>query len=165
MIPSYSILVAIMKQLFLEKRLPILLSVIANDRMESVELKPHPEGLACEILGAPNQALKKQIIHFIQNYLEGKPTQLPPLDWKKTTPFTRSVLQRVSQLAPGETCSYSDIAHLMGIPKGARAIGGACGRNPFVFFVPCHRVISLGGMGGFSCGLTYKKELLAFENK
>src|SRR5262249_18707050 len=150
------ILLATMKQEFLEKAIPILISVDANHKMEKVHLTPHPEGLACEILGSADRALVKQIFAFIENYLKGKHLSLPPLDWKRTTPFTRSVLQRVGELKAGETSSYSEIALQLGIPKGARAIGGACGRNPFPFFIPCHRVVSRSGIGGFSCNLTFK---------
>jgi len=31
--------------------------------------------------------------------------------------------------------------------------------------IPCHRILAAGGaLGGFSCGLDWKRELLAVEN-
>lgn len=46
---------------------------------------------------------------------------------------------------------------------GARAVGQACARNPFLIVVPCHRVLSQTGLGGFAYGLTAKKKLLKLE--
>jgi methylated-DNA-[protein]-cysteine S-methyltransferase len=37
------------------------------------------------------------------------------------------------------------------LQSSARAVGGACGANPYPVVVPCHRVIaSDGGLGGFA---------------
>ncbi len=46
---------------------------------------------------------------------------------------------------------------------GARAVGQACAKNPFLIVVPCHRVLSRQGLGGFAYGLTAKKQLLKLE--
>ena len=48
----------------------------------------------------------------------------------------------------------------------ARAVGGACGRNPIPIVVPCHRVVgSDGRLVGFSggAGVATKQWLLDFE--
>ncbi|HHX37681.1 MAG TPA: methylated-DNA--[protein]-cysteine S-methyltransferase [Clostridiaceae bacterium] len=46
----------------------------------------------------------------------------------------------------------------------ARAVGAACGANPFLLFVPCHRVLSKDGkLTGFSSGIENKGHLLDFE--
>ena len=51
----------------------------------------------------------------------------------------------------------------------ARAVGQACGANPFPLVVPCHRVIATGGgLGGFARHgggflLDVKRWLLAHE--
>jgi methylated-DNA-[protein]-cysteine S-methyltransferase len=43
-------------------------------------------------------------------------------------------------------------------------VGSANGRNPVPIIVPCHRVINAGGgLGGYSCGLAYKRLLLELE--
>lgn len=45
----------------------------------------------------------------------------------------------------GETLTYGQLARALN--SSARAIGGACSRNPFPIVVPCHRVTSSGGAG------------------
>jgi len=46
---------------------------------------------------------------------------------------------------------------------GPRAVGRALGANPLPLLVPCHRVIAANGLGGFRCGVGWKRRLLAFE--
>ncbi len=66
----------------------------------------------------------------------------------------------------GKTLSYADIAKRISKPKAVRAVGSACGKNPIVLLVPCHRVIgSSGGLGGYSGGLRIKKWLLEHERR
>ena len=44
----------------------------------------------------------------------------------------------------------------------ARAAGTFCAENRFSLFVPCHRVVAAGGIGGYgSLGVEYKRRLLA----
>lgn len=82
------------------------------------------------------------------------------------TPFQHKVWKGLLGLAPGETVSYGALARRIKNPKAARAVGGACGKNPVVLFVPCHRVIANdGGLGGFSSGLGIKRALLKAEAK
>mgnify|MGYP003351017582 CR=1 FL=1 len=39
----------------------------------------------------------------------------------------------------------------MAVGGGPRAVGNACGANPYPVVVPCHRVVaSGGGLGGFA---------------
>jgi methylated-DNA-[protein]-cysteine S-methyltransferase len=60
--------------------------------------------------------------------------------------------------------TYGRIARSLGIPDGARAVGGALSRNPFPIIIPCHRAIrSNGELGGFQGGLRMKRALLELE--
>lgn len=63
----------------------------------------------------------------------------------------------------GQTATYGEIARATGSPRAARACGQACGANPILLFIPCHRVVSACGLGGFGCGLEWKKRFLALE--
>jgi methylated-DNA-[protein]-cysteine S-methyltransferase len=36
------------------------------------------------------------------------------------------------------------------LKNAPRAVGQACGANPFPLVIPCHRVVATGGLGGFS---------------
>lgn len=154
-----------MKRLFQEKALPMLIAVQGQDKIEKVEFLEHADGLACVISSQASTTLSQAVIHFIEMYLAGNPCSLPPLDWGKMTPFTQDVLHKLASLPFGTTDTYGGIATSIGSPRGARAVGSACGRNPFPFFLPCHRVIGALGIGGFSAGLFFKKILLNFESQ
>ncbi|KAA2264098.1 methylated-DNA--[protein]-cysteine S-methyltransferase [Solihabitans fulvus] len=65
----------------------------------------------------------------------------------------------------GRPITYSDYAALAGRPSAIRAAASACARNAAALFVPCHRVLRLGGkLGGFRWGLDAKQWLLAHES-
>ncbi len=65
----------------------------------------------------------------------------------------------------GEVVTYGELAALAGHPGAARAAGTFCARNRLAPFVPCHRVVSAGGIGSFgSLGVDYKRRLLALEH-
>lgn len=63
----------------------------------------------------------------------------------------------------GETRTYGDLAKQLGAP--AQAIGQACGANPIPILIPCHRILSASGLGGFSApgGVETKVALLRHE--
>lgn len=64
----------------------------------------------------------------------------------------------------GKTCSYGQIAHLIGNPQAVRAVGAANGKNPVSIIAPCHRVIGANGkLTGFAGGLETKAFLLELE--
>jgi methylated-DNA-[protein]-cysteine S-methyltransferase len=86
-----------------------------------------------------------------------------PLDLQGT-PFQRKVWSALLEIPYGQVVSYADLAERIGSPKAFRAVGSANGRNPVPIIVPCHRVINAGGgLGGYSCGLAYKRLLLELE--
>lgn len=60
--------------------------------------------------------------------------------------------------------TYSDVARHLDKPRAARAVGGAVGRNPISFVVPCHRVLGRSGsLTGYHWGLTRKRAILGWE--
>jgi O-6-methylguanine DNA methyltransferase len=75
-----------------------------------------------------------------------------PIDLRDRPAFERRALEAVREVGWGHTTSYGGIAHRIGAPRAARAVGGALGRNPISMIIPCHRVIAgdgtLGGYGG-----------------
>lgn len=94
------------------------------------------------------------------------------LDLADRPAWDRRVLGVVAGIPWGRTASYSEIARQVGAPRAARAVGGALGRNPISFLIPCHRVIAadgtLGGWGGNRWGdlnhrLAMKRDLLLRE--
>ncbi len=63
------------------------------------------------------------------------------------TVFQQKVWQYLQTIPLGETRTYSDLAQALG--TSARAVGNACRANPFAIVVPCHRVVSKSGVGGY----------------
>lgn len=64
------------------------------------------------------------------------------------SPFQRAVWAAIRAIPAGHTRRYGEIAADLG--SHARAVGQACGANPFPVLVPCHRVIGQGRTGGFA---------------
>lgn len=86
-----------------------------------------------------------------------------PLDFSRLTAFTARVCRILPEIPYGETRTYAWVAGRIGWPKAARAAGSAVGRNPWPIIVPCHRVVSSGGLGGYDGGLELKIRLMGIE--
>ncbi|TWT34297.1 Methylated-DNA--protein-cysteine methyltransferase [Blastopirellula retiformator] len=82
------------------------------------------------------------------------------------TEFQRLIWKALRGIAPGETCSYGELARRIGKPSASRAVGLANGANPIAIVVPCHRVIGSGGsLTGYGGGLPRKRWLLDHEKR
>ena len=82
------------------------------------------------------------------------------------TKFQISVWEEIKKIPKGQTKTYKDIALALKKPKSSRAVANACGKNPLLIEIPCHRVIrSDGKLGGYSGkgGITQKRKLLKDE--
>jgi len=80
------------------------------------------------------------------------------------SPFQKAVWAALTAIPYGETRTYGDIAARLG--SAARAVGGACARNPIPIVIPCHRVLgATGRLTGYSGaeGIATKRALLALE--
>jgi len=63
------------------------------------------------------------------------------------TEHQNKVWKSVLDIPFGQTSTYGQLAKK--IKSGARAVGTACGANPYPLVTPCHRVVSAQGIGGF----------------
>ena len=82
------------------------------------------------------------------------------------TKFQISVWKEIKKIPKGQTKTYKDIAVALNKPKSSRAVANACGKNPLLIEIPCHRVIrSDGKLGGYSGkgGMNQKRKLLKEE--
>lgn len=80
------------------------------------------------------------------------------------TAFQKKVWKALENIPCGKVFTYKDIALEVNSPKGFRAVGGACNKNPIPIIIPCHRVIgSSGNLTGYAGGLGIKEKLLAIE--
>lgn len=136
-----------------------------------------PEGICFLNIGASEKVLlaelqaqfpkavlqeNKNLVTALSKIMAGGESDLPLV--LAGTPFQRAVWQALRTIPKGETRSYQQIAQQINHPKAVRAVGSAVGKNPIIWLIPCHRVISKSGkLGGFRCGLVIKKALLGRE--
>ncbi len=102
----------------------------------------------------------------IQRFLEGNAVgfELSLIALERCSEFQRGVLLAERRIPRGWVSTYGRLARSLGVPGGARAVGGALARNPFPIIIPCHRAIrSDGQLGGFQGGLKMKQSLLELE--
>jgi O-6-methylguanine DNA methyltransferase len=111
-----------------------------------------------------DRAALRQADQFIRSMFNGGTTGAPPLRMPEGGPFATKAWTAMRKLRRGEVISYAELANRAGSPRALRAAGQACARNDIPLFIPCHRILgSSGDIGGFSCGLAWKKLLLARE--
>jgi methylated-DNA-[protein]-cysteine S-methyltransferase len=87
------------------------------------------------------------------------------LDLEGYTPFQLAVVDVLRRVPWGEVVTYGELAALAGRPNAQRAAGSVCAQNRFPLVVPCHRVVSATGIGGYGAsGVEVKRRLLGLEN-
>lgn len=97
----------------------------------------------------PQSLLAKEAVRQLRAYLQDARFEFSLPLAPAGTAFQRKVWQSISAIQSGETLSYGELAQA--IHSGARAVGNACGANPYPLIIPCHRVVaSGGGLGGFA---------------
>lgn len=64
------------------------------------------------------------------------------------TPFQQRVWQAITAIPRGQVLSYGTVAKAL--RSAPRAVGQACGANPYPLIIPCHRVTAAQGLGGFA---------------
>ncbi|HTR15714.1 MAG TPA: methylated-DNA--[protein]-cysteine S-methyltransferase [Acetobacteraceae bacterium] len=99
----------------------------------------------------------------LQAYFDGELTafDLPLAPFG--TPYRQRVWQALRAIPFGQTRTYAEIAAAVG--GGARAVGQANRCNPIPILIPCHRVVGVTGLGGYSGGdgVESKRYLLDLE--
>ena len=102
----------------------------------------------------------KEISKFLDGKLEKFSFEINP----KGTNFQKKVWKEIEKIPYGKTITYKYLGDKIN-SKAYQAIGSACGKNPILFRIPCHRVLGKNNLGGFSYGLSLKKKLLEMEKK
>jgi methylated-DNA-[protein]-cysteine S-methyltransferase len=111
-------------------------------------------------------AKQAPVVALLRAYFAGEPVSLDDVavDLEYETPFLEACAHALRRIPRGETVTYGELAALAGSPGAARAAGSFCARNRLGLFVPCHRVVSAGGLGSYgSHGVAYKQRLLELE--
>ena len=133
---------------------------IENNLVKAIDFNPTKKANGIK------SVLSEKVKNEIQKYLNLESDEIDIPILLKATPFQKKVLESMKNIPYGKTMSYKQLAQSVGIPKGSRAVGNACGANPLPLYFPCHRVVmSDGGLGGFSGGIQIKKQLLFLELK
>ncbi len=99
----------------------------------------------------------------LEEYFAGKRTEFMMFFLYNGTDFQRLVWSKLSEIPYGKVVTYGQLAAAIGQPTACRAVANAVGQNPYLVFLPCHRVVASDGIGGFSAGLEAKKHLLTLE--
>jgi methylated-DNA-[protein]-cysteine S-methyltransferase len=103
-----------------------------------------------------------RLIALLDSFYAGKKVDLKLSP--NGTPFQIKVWNKLVAISFGQTKNYKQIAIEIGNPKACRAVGNACGKNPILLLIPCHRVIASDKtLGGFSASFSLKKTLLEIE--
>ena len=116
----------------------------------------HAEGTPTALL----EDARRQLEAYFRGDLKLFDLPLAP----KGNPFQQTVFAAMSEIPYGETRTYGSIADELG--TFGQPVGQACGANPIPIIIPCHRVLSATGLGGYSGagGLDTKITLLKLEN-
>ena len=97
----------------------------------------------------PDCALAERAVAQIEHYFASAQADFDLPLAPRGTAFQRSVWDGICAIGAGEVLTYGALAKRIG-SISARAVGQACGSNPFPIVIPCHRVVSASGIGGFA---------------
>jgi len=111
---------------------------------------------------APVCPEKHPVAQWLDSYFSGNEDTVLPLLAAARTPFQHRLRQALLEIPRGQMRTYGELA--IALNSGPRAVGQALGANPIPILIPCHRIVAAHGLGGFSCGLEWKKRLLDFED-
>lgn len=89
----------------------------------------------------------KHLIGELERYLRNPAHVFDLLFVPSGTPFQLRVWHALLAIPAGATLSYGALATQL--KTAPRAVGQACGSNPLPLVIPCHRVVSTTGLGGF----------------
>ena len=108
-------------------------------------------------------ALLDRALEQLRAYFAGELTEFDLPLQVEGSEFQKAVCAAMLAIPFGETRTYGDIASDLGAPP--QPVGNACGGNPIPVIIPCHRVLSASGLGGFSGqgGVETKVALLKHE--
>ncbi|TFG27608.1 MGMT family protein [Candidatus Thorarchaeota archaeon] len=107
-----------------------------------------------------------EILNLIFDIYEGKKNiniSRIRLDFAGLTPKQAAVYKAAMTIPYGKTLAYGTVAEIAGLPHAARFVGTVMANNRLAPIVPCHRVVSSTGIGGYGGGITTKIEFLERE--
>jgi O-6-methylguanine DNA methyltransferase len=126
-----------------------------------------PQQVSDEPMSPGELVIARKLEMQLSEYVAGSRREFDvPIDLGGGSDFRRRVWRVVEQIPYGKTLSYAEVAGEAGNPNAYRAAGSACGANPIVILIPCHRVVgSDKRLHGFGGGLDTKAWLLQHEGR
>ena len=122
------------------------LGLVASPKGLKAVLGPHDdrelvEQERADILAPLNDDPAGEVLNhwadILSRYTNGETVDLSgPLDMDGGTEFQCAVWQALTEIPAGAVWTYGDVAHAIGRPKAARAVGQAIGSNPLGIVVP-----------------------------
>lgn len=142
---------------------------VAEGKVRKVELLPLKPGASAAktVLpkaSGPDAKVLAKALAEVRAYLAGKLKRFTVPFAQSGTEFQVAVWAALRSVPYGQAVTYGELATMAGKPQAARAVGSAMNRNQLPLIIPCHRVVASDGIGGFGCGLGWKKQLLAVEH-
>ena len=139
----------------------------------SDEVKTTPSNVQACAYASPDSELQlnnrirnayRKAVNELNLYLAGKICEFSIPIKIYGTDFQKKILEVTRQIPYGKTCTYKQIAKIIGHPQAFRAVGNVLHRNPIQVVIPCHRVIdSRGRLSGYALGVGLKRRLLCME--
>ncbi len=112
-----------------------------------------------------NDEYAMKILGLVFDVFYGRQVDLSPIsfDFSGLTEKQCNILKATMEIEYGHTMTYGELAKKAGLPGAARFVGNVMASNRFAPLIPCHRVISGNGLGGYGLGLDQKVALLSRE--
>lgn len=92
--------------------------------------------------------LLKEACAQVSAYMDGKLKKFDLPLAPKGGELHQGVFRAMLAIRYGETRTYGDLARELN--TYGQPVGQACGANPIPIIIPCHRILSANGLGGFS---------------
>jgi methylated-DNA-[protein]-cysteine S-methyltransferase len=100
----------------------------------------------------PVDAATQAVVEQLAAYFRDPHTSFTAPQVLAGTAFQQRVWAALQAIPAGTVLTYGELARRLG--TAARAIGGACRSNPIPILIPCHRVVSRLGLGGYAGEVT-----------
>jgi methylated-DNA-[protein]-cysteine S-methyltransferase len=145
-------------------------SPIGRLRLEATDVAlvrlwlPQPSGPTPR-LSSPSTEILIQAATELEEYFAGSRQVFTTPLALSGSGFQTAVWLELAKIPYATTLTYAGLARKTGSGKAARPVGQAAGRNPLPLFIPCHRVVAAGGLGGYGGGLEAKRFLLDLESR
>ncbi|MDQ7050889.1 MAG: methylated-DNA--[protein]-cysteine S-methyltransferase [Enterobacterales bacterium] len=134
------------EELILELPIGVIKIKVQDNQLKQVHLNWMKSFDDISTCGRSNACHK--IARQISAYFSDKKFKFKIDYYMQGTDFQRRVWLALTKIPVGQTITYGQLATIL--DSGPRAVANACRKNPTPIVVPCHRVVSATGVGGFA---------------